>query len=293
MSRPALSATRATDLLNFLAAHPGEAFTYSQLAECLQINLASTHNLLTALTECGYLTRDPESKAYELGPVLVAIGAAALERNPVIDAARGRMRKLSRELGLETLAFVLAGSDTLCVARAGPESPGGTARVGQRLPLIAPLASVFVAWAPELAVSQWIERGGFEAREQSQLLDILEVVRARGYSVALEVEGRRQIVELLAEQMNDPRSAALRRELRAQIAELGHGAYQFEASGRRSYRISTVTAPVLDDASQVVLSISVQGFERALSARQIAELGNKLLVQTRALAKQTRMVIRR
>jgi hypothetical protein len=28
VSRPALSATRATDLLGFLAAHPGQLFTY-------------------------------------------------------------------------------------------------------------------------------------------------------------------------------------------------------------------------------------------------------------------------
>ena len=212
MSRPALSAARATDLFNYLAAHPGQAFTYSQLALRLQINLASTHNLLTALTERGYLTRHARTRAYELGPVLLAIGAAALERNPVIDAARGRMKTLSRTLGLETRAFVQAGSDTLCVARAGPVSPGGTARVGQRLPLIAPLASVFVAWSTEPDVSQWIRRGGFEARERQQLLDILDVVRGRGYSVALEVEGRRHIVDLLAELGDAPHSSSLRRQ---------------------------------------------------------------------------------
>ena len=62
MSRRALSATRAVDVLNFLAAHPGEAFSYSQLSQRLQVNLASTHNLLLALVECGYLTRSANDR---------------------------------------------------------------------------------------------------------------------------------------------------------------------------------------------------------------------------------------
>ncbi len=37
MSRRALSATRAADLLSFLAAHPDRGFTYSELAKRLQV----------------------------------------------------------------------------------------------------------------------------------------------------------------------------------------------------------------------------------------------------------------
>ena len=125
MPRRALSATRAADVLNFLAAHPEASFSYSQIAQRLGINLASTHNLLIALTECGYLTRDPEDRRFALGPALVAIGDAALRSHRAIEETRRAMRELSRDQDSETLAFVRAGSDALCVARAGPSSGPG------------------------------------------------------------------------------------------------------------------------------------------------------------------------
>ena len=59
MSRPALAATRAISVLNFLAAHPADPFTLSDLADRLDINVASAHALLGVLTDAGYLVRHP------------------------------------------------------------------------------------------------------------------------------------------------------------------------------------------------------------------------------------------
>lgn len=284
MARRALSATRATDLLAFLAAHPDRGFTYSELSKRLGINLSSMHSILVALTESGFLSRRPSDQSYVLGPVLVAIGDAALDRNPVIDEARSGMRLLSRKLGLESLAFVRAGTDTLCVARAGPRpTPGMVVRVGQRIPLIAPLASVFVAWAKEEEIERWLVAGGIPMRDQFRVRGILEIVRERGYSVALEVEGRRRIGALLVELAEDPHSKSLQRELRGQIAELGHGPYQLSRSHGSSVPISTLTAPVFDGEGGVALSITLQGFEKSLSRRAIDEIGTQLLELTDAL----------
>ena len=88
MARRALSATRAADLLNYLAAHPGESLTYSELSRRLEVNLASMHSLLVALTECGYLAHHAAERTYSLGPALVALGDAALRQNPYLDTAR-------------------------------------------------------------------------------------------------------------------------------------------------------------------------------------------------------------
>ena len=272
-------------MLNFLAAHPDEAFSYSQLSQRLQVNLASTHNLLMALTECGYLTRSPSDRTFSLGPALVALGDAALRKNPAVDEARVQMRRLSRELGLETLAFVRAGSDALCIARAGPtQVPGKTVRVGQRVPLMAPLSSVFVAWAPGDEIEQWLLRGGTPRREQRRQREVLTRVRERGFSVALEVAGRRQLGELLRALAEDPRSEALRREMRDVIHELGLGRFQLGEDGVDSHGISTLTAPVFDRQGQVELAVALSVFERRLSARAIDALGERLLHATRAIS---------
>ncbi|MAG33981.1 MAG: hypothetical protein CL908_24135 [Deltaproteobacteria bacterium] len=286
MSRRALSATRAADLLAFLAAHPDRGFTYSELSRRLEINLASMHGILVTLTESGFLSRSPDDDTYVLGPALVAIGDAALDRNPVIDEARNRMRGLARKLRLEALAFVRAGGDILCVARAGPPAaPGRVVRVGQRVPLIAPLASAWIAWAPKQEVDRWLASGGVTPREERVLRKMLEIVRGRGYSVALEVEGRRRVGALVAALAEDPHSTVLRRELFGQISELGHGPYQLSEGQRSSVLISSITAPVIGEQGAVVLSITLQGFERRLSQTAIRETGGALLELTQSLAR--------
>ena len=68
MSRRALSTTRAADFLAFLAAHPERGFSYSELSKKLGINLSSMHSILVALTENGFLSRNPLDQTYALGP---------------------------------------------------------------------------------------------------------------------------------------------------------------------------------------------------------------------------------
>jgi DNA-binding IclR family transcriptional regulator len=286
MSRRALSATRAADVLNFLAAHPDETFSYSQISQRLGINLASAHSLLIALVERGYLARSPGDLRFALGPALVALGDAALRRNPAVEEARVHMRRLSRELGRETLALIRAGSDALCIARAGPAlAKGRTLRVGQRIPLMAPLASVFVAWASEDEIERWLLRGGAPPRMQRRQREILRRVRERGFSVALEVAGRRQIGELLAELAEDPHSDALRGEMREAIRELGRGSFQLGEDGGAAREISSLTAPVFDRWGRVELVLTLQLFERGLSQRAIDALGERLERAARAIAK--------
>src|ERR1039458_5209422 len=72
MTRPALAAARAVEVLNFLASHPGESFTLSELSRHLNLNMASGLSVLKALTDAGYVHRHDSHKTYSLGPALVA-----------------------------------------------------------------------------------------------------------------------------------------------------------------------------------------------------------------------------
>ena len=286
MSRRALSATRAADLLNFLAAHPDEPLTYSELSSRLGINPASTHNLLMALTECGYLSRDPKSRTFSLGAALVAIGDAALRGNPIVDEARVAMAKLAKELDMGAVALVRAGGDALCIARAGPRRARvDPPEVGQRIPIAAPLVSVFVAWAPDEEVERWLQRGSASRAVPQRARAILERVRRRGYSVALEVPGRRRVGQLIAELAEHPHSAELRQQLHETIGELGRGAYQLREQEGLEQNISTITAPVFDRHGEVAVAVSLQVFARALDPKGVAAIGERLLDVTRAISR--------
>lgn len=283
MARRALSATRAADLLNFLAAHPAERFGYSELSRRLDVNLASMHSLLQALVECAYLSFRASDKTYGLGPALIAIGDVALRSDPYVDAARAQMGRFSERTGLETLGFVRAGGDALCVLRAGPRTdPGREVQVGQRLPLVAPLATALVAWAAESEQEEWLERGGAPRDVRLEQSRMLDVVRARGYAVALEVEERRRIGELLGQLRDDPHSPDLHADLRRRIAGLRRREYQLTSGRRASYAVSTITAPVLNSVGEFELAISVQGFSSSLSRRELAGVGEGLVEACRA-----------
>jgi DNA-binding IclR family transcriptional regulator len=276
MARRALSATRAVELLEFFAAHPGEDLTYTQLAQRLGVNLSSMHSILMALTESAILRRDPVHNTYSLGPALVAIGGAALSRNPIIEEARTQLSQLSQRLGLEGLGIVRIGGEALCFARSGPPPvPGQTLQVGQRVPIVRPLYSIWMAWADEPDVARWLGLSE-NARPEPWLLNILEAVRKRGYSVVLEIAPRQRIGELLAELAETPHDTELRKELRNAIEELGPDGVQSSHWNASTKMVSTITAPVFDPSGETTLALSLQGFDSPLSDTEVDGYGREL-----------------
>ena len=236
------------------------------------------HSLLVALVESAYLSFRASDKTYGLGAALIAIGDVSLRRNPYVNAAREVMGHFSAREGLESLGFVRAGGDALCVLRAGPETrPGREVQVGQRLPLIAPLGPVLVAWSPRSEQEGWLQRGGAPGASRREQSRLLEVVRRRGYAVALEVEERRLIGEVVLQLRDDPRSEGLNGDLRTLIAGLRRTECQMTNGRKASYAVSTITAPVLNRLGEFQLAISIQGFPDRMSRREVRRLGEGLL----------------
>ena len=280
MGRPALSATRAIEMLNFLASHPVEVFTLSELATRLEINVASTHAVLGALEDSGYVIRHATHKTYGLGPAVVALGNAALERHRSIDVAREEMERLESQLGLEILATVRIGDAMVAVARTGrPAGSGASLQVGQRVPLRPPLGSIFVAWDSEAGIDRWLASSGSNAspEERRHHRDTLAPIRERGYSVGLEAPVRTQLGVVVAGLADEPHAAHLRASMNHLIADLGHGDYQLDAVERgRTYQVSLIAAPVFDAAGRVSLVLSLLGFRAGLTADEVQKHGDRL-----------------
>jgi DNA-binding IclR family transcriptional regulator len=274
MARPALAATRAVAVLDFLAAHPAEPFTLSELATRLDINVASAHAILGVLADAGYVVRHPRLRTYTLGPSVIALGSAALEHHAVVDLARDAARRLSDEVELEVAVTALAGDDIVFLARAGEHRARGIPiHVGQRVPLVPPLGSVFIAWAPDEAVTAWRSR----APKAKGIDEALAGVRSRGYSVALELETRRGIADVLDHLADAPSDRQLRGTLDDLVTELGSAEYQVASLERgRLYDVSMIAAPVFSPAGDVALALTLVGFEAGLSAEQVAEYGERV-----------------
>jgi DNA-binding IclR family transcriptional regulator len=271
MARAALSATRAVAVLDFLAANTTEGFTLTEVASRLGINVASTHALLTVLTEAGYVVRHPRLRTFTLGPSVVALGSAALECHPVVDLARDAARELASQTGLEVAVTAPAGNHIVFLARAGePSARGVPVHVGQRVPLVPPLGSVFVAWD---GADTWLAR----ADDPDALREVLDVVRSRGYSVAIEADARKALGHALDDLAGRPANDGLRASVEGLVTDLGQREYQVRRlEAKQDYDVSMIAAPVFGPAGDVVLAFTLLGFDAPLRGSEIAAYGEQL-----------------
>jgi DNA-binding IclR family transcriptional regulator len=264
MARSALAATRALDILSFLAEHPNEAFTMAQLTRALRLNQGSAHAILSTMTEHGFLTRHPAHRTFRLGPALVCVGEAAVGANPLITVAGEELHTLSDALALPALASIRTGTELRVVVRVGPHVANGPARrVGQRYPLVPPLGVVLVAWSPPSVQDAWIAArpAGMAAED---VVGLLQEVRARGYDVGGGVAARRALQAAARQLADTPLDEHARATVRTQAGLVPRTSED---------DIAVVTVPVLDASGHAVLECSVHGFRvrpTAATVRKVA-----------------------
>jgi DNA-binding IclR family transcriptional regulator len=288
LTRPALAASRAIAILNFLASHPDESFTLTELSRGVDVNMASGLSVLQALTDAGYVHRHHSHKTYSLGPALVAVGFAALARYRVIDIAPDEMRQVANELGVECIASVVVGEDIVIVATAGrPQREDADVRVGERVPMIPPVGPIFLAWADQARVDRWLDSLGDDADEvvRQSSRRALEEVRTRGYSVGLESGARQESGRALVDLINAPRDERLRGRARSLIAAMGHGYRGVDLEGTEPVLVSNLAAPVFGSDGEVVMGLTAQGFAEPMTGPEIAAVGRRLVASTRHLTR--------
>lgn len=279
MARPAPAVERTTAILDFLAAHPSQPWSLSELARRLDLNKATAHAVLTALTDAGYLVRHPIRKDYALGPALIGVGRAALEQYPVVDFARPEMRRLADDLGLECLATASVDGDMVVLERAGTPRPlAVSVAVGQRVPIVPPFGTAFVAWDDPDAVTRWLGRAGPSATDddRARFVDALAAVRERGYSVTLEADTHARLGRALAGAAGTP--ARSRRDVGELVDQLGHEDYLLiDLEPERSYRVNHIAAPVFDADGRVAILLALLGYGGALTGTEVTVLADRLM----------------
>src|ERR1700756_2891460 len=103
MARSSPAVRRIASILDFVADHPGQSFTLTDLVRALRLSRATCHGLLTGLVEAGYLYR-ANDKSYVLGPALAAIGEVAKEHFSPLQIAQSEIRALADEFGVTCMA---------------------------------------------------------------------------------------------------------------------------------------------------------------------------------------------
>ena len=278
MARPALSADRTMEILDLFTAFPGRAFSMSEIMRATTINVASCHAVLNALSSRGYLLK--RGKHYILGRALIAVGQSAALTHPLIARAQVAAQALNVELDVAVLLSTLAGDDILALTSL-PNSLGHrpSLRVGQRMPMVPPAGSHFLAWASETEIETWIERGATDnAEEIAYWRHALALTKKRGFQVTLAAPRTPAFAALM--QTMAAGTQPLEYKTRATNLITDHGwtfAQPESIEPDQEYPAAFIASPIFDHAGRAILSLGLGGFVENLSGRQVAAYANRMM----------------
>jgi DNA-binding IclR family transcriptional regulator len=195
---------------------------------------------------------------------------------------------------VQLVATTVTPSELLFVDRAGRYTGHDPSpRVGERVPLVPPLGSVFLAWAARESINAWLDRLPPDiSADERELYELsLDFVRRHGYAAGFEVATRRELGQALVALTDNPRSADLRASIEALVGRLRNEAYPMTDSpatdADRPRAVSYIAAPVFGSTSEVVLALSAIGFTKPLSGHEIEDIAARLRTATSAITAET------
>lgn len=200
----------------------------------------------------------------------------------VLDKAREAMERIADELGLACLAVARVDEELVVLGRAGTLShSGATDRIGQRMPFVAPLGCLFVAWAGPAAVAEWLSRlcPGLDMTDAARYRAMVDRVRARGWSISMGSRPQIAFDRVLARWSDAPTEA--HRQAVYDAAELvgtaNHELADAELTGD-DLDVRSVSAPVFGASGDVVLVLTLIGLPKPCDAQALERLRERLLV---------------
>ncbi|MFL5802142.1 MAG: IclR family transcriptional regulator [Roseiflexaceae bacterium] len=88
------SLNRAFDILAAIQQAEGEGLGLKDICAATGLHMSTAHHLTTTMVARGYLDQEPRSRRYNLGPMLLQLGAAALDSMDLHTVARPVAREL-------------------------------------------------------------------------------------------------------------------------------------------------------------------------------------------------------
>lgn len=283
--------SRVIDVINFLAAHPTESFTLSELAEHLALSNGSAHRVLSTLTEARYLSRHPKHKTYSLGVALVAVGQAALEKHRGIDIARREMARLTSELNAQCIATAIVDDELLFLAKEGvSQTHDGLVRVGERRPFVPPLGLGHIAWADKKTIAAYFARA--QSTMSDSLRDYLKTalgtIRQRGYAIAANGDALRALHHTATHPVQRQSDDAYRSQIGELIGALSEKEIQlFNIADAGSDGFSYISVPVFSPTGSVSLELALSGMSDHLSTAEIERYAERLRATAAIVTSET------
>lgn len=129
----------------------GRAATLSEVARAAGMPASRTHRFLAGMIQVDAVRQDPASGRYDLGPLLVHLGVAALGRVDGVKLGTEALRQLTEDTGLVSVLVIWSGSGpTLIRWEQGDLGTAVRIREGRILSLLRTASGkIFLGYLPE------------------------------------------------------------------------------------------------------------------------------------------------
>lgn len=274
---------RALAILDLLMANPHQAFGLTEMTRRLNLNKATCHAILTTMATYGYLVQHPKTKAYRLGPSIIAAGHAAFSEFPVLEYARPELETLEEELDLGFGVLGRSKAHVVLLALYGAAAQHTDSfQLGLRLPNIAPLGAAFIAWSSAVQLETWLDNGHkaigkyHEKLDQRMRMSVISI-RARGYEVTLRTKAEDDFFEGLKNAQTAWNLEELKElSVRYQQGLCNEHFHLDRIAPNASYEISNITVPVFALKNLPALCFAAGSLREKFLGAEVIEIAERM-----------------
>ena len=187
----------------------GGAATVSEIARKTALPRSTTHHLLRALVEFGYLVQDGETRPYRLAPKLFRLTRRTWTKEQLAEIAMPFLDDLSRRSREGTSLAILRDGVVTIVAKRESEGPVRVVQeVGAERPIYCTaVGKALAAWLPERELEGIIGRTTFQAQTARTITAPAtfrrELARIRATGFAMDNEEHIEGIRCLATPVRD------------------------------------------------------------------------------------------
>jgi DNA-binding IclR family transcriptional regulator len=187
----------------------GGSMTLAEIARKTALPRSTTHHLLRALVEFGYLIQDGDTRSYTLAPKLFRLTGSTWTQEQLAEIAMPFLDDLSRRTGEGSSLAVLRDGVVTIIAKREPEGP---VRVVQEVGATRPIhctavGKILAAWLPDQELRGIIRRTVFEQKTAktitSTTLFLRELARIRAIGSAMDNEEHIEGIRCIATPVRD------------------------------------------------------------------------------------------
>lgn len=261
---PSPPTRRVVAVIELLVAAAGTSLTLAEICRELRISRSTGHAVLTSLCVSDWVSRDPLSGKYAIGP---GLPRAAAINVPMSRMLREPLRRLCSAIGMAASIAEIKGSSIAVIEAIAPGSAQPPVRAGQRMPFVAPFGREFVAWAPATERDDWLDAAGpVNDVYRARMPKILDEIRQRGYGLERLSDPLLRVYAALLALTDadgpDPVSA----RLAGAVADLTIVDFlPSELARVEDHPLATISAPIFDGQGNVVMTVSAQPYKHLTS----------------------------